>query len=225
MNAILPLSLASLLVLPLRAQESQKDPLPSDARQVVEIYDREVQSLRGKAINRLKSLQDAHTKSGDLEAATAVKNLTALYEAESKKSPGPNAEEATEPGANETKEERLVGLGKVVVNAKAAHRIGDLRKGERITIQYVEGKWAMSGADADPRNWTSPDDHQGGLGLGVYGTDGSGKVVHIVDVPAGTKKRAFKVSFQADYQDVVIRMNDTVLGDNAGFAIYNVEYK
>lgn len=87
--------------------------------------------------------------------------------------------------------------------------IGDVRKGTRISIQYLGGKWKDHGRIAQ---W-SPDSTDPKVGkslrLCVALPAGDGKAGDMLAlVPAGTSKRPFVYEADQDYPGLVLRIND-----------------
>ena len=125
----------------------------------------------------------------------------------------------------ETAEPPLVGVRNVRIKANApmGGRVGPVRAGQSIRVQYVEGRWAMSGGvESDPKGWVSPDDdgYPGNL-LGLYAVvDGEAK--RLAEVPTGTKRRPFRYRFDKDCVQVILRIRDDILEDNPGEVTYSV---
>ena len=125
----------------------------------------------------------------------------------------------------ETAEPPLVGVRNVQIKANApmGGRVGPVRAGQSIRVQYIGGRWAMSGGLAsDPKGWVSPDDdgYPGNL-LGLYAVvDGEAK--RLAEVPTGTKRRPFRYRFDKDCVQVILRIRDDILEDNPGEVTYSV---
>ena len=97
----------------------------------------------------------------------------------------------------------------IPANSPDAFPIGDVRKGTKISLQYVGGKWKSWGHISSG----NPDDEktEGGevcrVVISLPSKDGKGGDVLAI-VPADTKKRAFVFDAQADYAGLVLRIND-----------------
>ncbi len=88
--------------------------------------------------------------------------------------------------------------------------IGDVRKGTRISIQYVGGKWKHDGHIAQ---W-NPDSDEPKVGdanrlaVALPASGGTpGEVLAVV--PAGSSKRPFVYEADKDYSGLVLRINDS----------------
>lgn len=184
--------------------------LPPAAKSTLQSYEREVAAAKAKAVRQLQSVLETETKRGNLDNALAVKD--AIEEL------GGGADQ---PGSG-TK-----ASGKVVIKATAPEGlvIGSYQKGDRISLQYVEGRWAMSGDTAgDPLKWANPDQmKEGPLSLGIFAIDDGGKRTLLAAVPSGTAKKQFRYRFESDCPKVCLRMMDNQASDNAGHVVYEIK--
>lgn len=60
---------------------------------------------------------------------------------------------------------------KTEIIAKAKHGVllGPVHPGAHITLQYVDGRWAMSNHEPDPNKWVNPDESNfSGNSLGIF---------------------------------------------------------
>lgn len=97
----------------------------------------------------------------------------------------------------------------VPANSANGFPIGDVRKGTRISIQYLGGKWKHDGRIAQ---W-NPDSDEPKVGnsnrlcVSLPATDGkAGDMLAIV--PAGSSKRPFVYEADKDYPGLILRIND-----------------
>ena len=97
----------------------------------------------------------------------------------------------------------------VPANSANGFPVGDVRKGTRISIQYVGGKWKDHGRIAQ---W-NPDGEDQKIGnsnrlcIAMPAADGKpGETLAIV--PAGSSKRPFVFEADKDYPGLVLRIND-----------------
>jgi hypothetical protein len=207
-----------LLAPPLFAQE--KAPLPPAALEALKAYDRDAGAARERAARTLQAIIADQTARGKLDVALAVKELLAnLPTVSSAQSAVAGAAAATATGATPG-----AAGGRLIIqaNEKLGADLGSVVKGTRLTIQYIDGKWAFNGV-ADPAKWTSPDEAQAGTGasVGLFSVeDGEPKV--IASVPAGTKRRPFHFKAEKDYPKVVLRIMDSDVVDNHGSSTYSV---
>ncbi len=210
MNSFLALS-ASILVITsqLCAQEA---PLPPAADAVLKSYELEVAASREKALRQLEAILATETQRANHNTARAVRTAIASLSTSTKSAVAavvaPKTGNLSVKGAD-----------------KFGTEIGTFTAGMTLKLQYVEGRWEMSGgAGSDPTTWKSPDDPGifASVRLGVFAlVDGQAKL--LTEVPSGTKKKPFRYRFDKNYPMVILRILDTDAGDNPGFVIYNVE--
>jgi len=114
----------------------------------------------------------------------------------------------------------------VAANNPDGFPVGDARKGTKISIQYVSGKWKHDGHIAQ---W-NPDSDEPKVGdanrlcVSLPASDGkAGDVLAIV--PAGSSKRPFIYEADKDYPGLVLRINDDdgSFGGNPGNTEWNVK--
>ncbi|MEK7954328.1 hypothetical protein [Luteolibacter soli] len=183
--------------------------LPASAKAALEVYDREVAAAKVKAARQLQGVLEAETKKGDLDSALAVKAAIEELTGETQEAPAGKL------------------TGKQVIKSTAADGliIGSFKKGDKISLQYVEGRWAMSGdTSGDPLKWTNPDEmKEGPLSLGIYAIDEAGKRTLLTAVPASTAKKVFRYRFEKDCAKVSLRMMDSQASDNAGYVVYDLQ--
>jgi len=114
----------------------------------------------------------------------------------------------------------------IPANSPDAFPLGEVRKGTRISLQYVGGKWKSFGHVAS----SNPDDEktQGGdscrVAIALPSKAGKGGDVLAV-VPPDTKKRPFVFEAQSEYPGLVLRINgsDKSFPHNPGRVEYSVE--
>jgi hypothetical protein len=104
--------------------------------------------------------------------------------------------------------------------------IGNVKKGTKITLQYVSGQWKSWGHVASAR----PDDTniEGGdacrLVIALPGKEGKNGSL-LAMVPANTRSHPFVFEATADYPQVVLRINDRddSYADNPGSVDYAIK--
>ncbi len=114
----------------------------------------------------------------------------------------------------------------IPANSPDAFAIGDVRKGTKISLQYVNGKWKSWGRIAT----SSPDDEKSEgwelcrVAIALPSQDGKGGEV-VALVPADTKKRPFIFEAETDYPGLVLRINDkeNSFSGNPGSVEYSVK--
>lgn len=113
----------------------------------------------------------------------------------------------------------------IPANSPDAFPIGDVRKGTKLSLQYLSGKWKCEGRIAQ----YSPDDmdpkfsENNRLVISLPSADGKpGDILAIV--PGNTAKKPFVFEADKDYPGVVLRIHDyNGLGGNPGSAEYNLK--
>ncbi len=114
----------------------------------------------------------------------------------------------------------------VPANDPNGYKIGDVRKGTKISIQYISGKWKHDGHIAQ---W-NPDSDEPKVGDGnrlcvsLPGDEGkAGDVLAIV--PASSSKHPFVYEADKDYPALVLRINDPdgSFSRNPGETTWNVK--
>lgn len=211
-------------------------------------YEREVAAARDKAVRQLQSVLTDETKLGKLDSALAVRAAierlapgksapaalvapvapTAPAKTASLTPPAPTTPPAgaasvpfgsTDAKAKPTRTE-------IKANAKFGAELGSLSTGTRITLQYVEGKWYRQVQDPDhlanpdETKMSGPNDNYG-LSLGIFSVE-NGQATLLETVPPGTKKHPFHYRLKKDYPMVILRIRDSLPGDNPGAATYDV---
>lgn len=201
------------LILTAYAGAEDKPPLPPAAEIAMKNYEREVAAARDRAVLQLQTILTAETQRGKLESAIAVRNAIADLS-------GSNGSADTAPATP-------IKTGNIAIKAKEQNgaELGTVRAGTQIKLQYVEGRWAMSGGgEGDPSKYPSPDDAEiyPANRLGIYAlTDGEAKL--LATVPGGTKKKPFRYRFDKDYPVIILRIQDSDAVDNSGFVVYKVD--
>ncbi len=95
----------------------------------------------------------------------------------------------------------------IAANSPDGYPLGDIRKGTRISLQYVEGKWKAVAhiAQFNPDGNTDPEfTVESQLAIALPAKDGKGEILAIV--PTGTKKRPFVFQAEEDYPGLVLRI-------------------
>lgn len=186
--------------------------LPPAAVTIIKAYEREVAAAKDRAVKQLQLIQAAETQRAKLETALAVKNaIINLGSATTAEPAAPTAPLKT---------------GKIAIkaNAKFGTELGSVAAGTTLKLEYVEGKWAMSGGvNEDPTKLLSPDDPTvfASNHLGIFSVE-NGEAKKLADVPPETKKRTFRYRFDKPCAAVILRIIDSNHEDNPGYVIYDV---
>lgn len=114
----------------------------------------------------------------------------------------------------------------VPANSPDAFAIGDVRKGTKISLQYVSGKWKCEGRIAQHSPDETKDERvtdKDRLVISLPSTGGkAGDILAIV--PGGTAKKPFVFEADKDYPGLVLRIHDyNDFGSNPGSVEYNAK--
>jgi hypothetical protein len=110
----------------------------------------------------------------------------------------------------------------ILANSPDGYPLGDIRKGTKISLQYVEGKWKAEGriAQFSPDAETDPKlTDRDKLAIAVPSGTGKGQVLALVST--GTKKRPYVFEATEDYPGLVLRINGGP-SHNPGKVTYDV---
>ena len=207
------LIILAFVLLPLCAHAEDAAALPPAADLVIKNYEREVAAARDRAVKQLQSIMASETQRAKLDSAVAVKNAIASLS-------GGGAVDNATPGVPPK-----TGKISIKANARLGAELGSFTAGTTLKLEYVEGKWAMSGGmDLDPTKWVNPDDPAvyPANHIGVFAIE-NGEAKKLAEVPGGTKRKPFRYRFAKNYSTVILRILDSDPVDNPGFVIYNVE--
>ena len=200
------------LALPVWAQD--KPALPPAADLALKAYDRDVAAARERAIRALQAVMTDETRRGKLDSALAVKQALENLS-------GSLATASTNGAPSTTTQPPKIGKVVIQANTKLGAELGSFRTGQHLGLEYMEGKWAMSG-EKDPLKWVSPDEATYvANNLGIYAIE-NGEARLLAPVPTGTKRHTFHYRFEKDCPLVILRIQDAIPGDNPGYAVYNV---
>jgi hypothetical protein len=147
--------------------------------------------------------------------ALSAEEIQALYAAQNT---GPSVSQpASQPGS--------VMTAVIPANSPDGYSLGAVRKGTKITFQYVSGRWKSWGhiPTACPDDVKPPGGQNCRLAIALAGTDGTiGDV--IATIPAGTRDTPFVFEAQEDYPSLFLRINSPTF-DGPGKVVYalNVE--
>jgi hypothetical protein len=208
----------SLFAVALWAGEAELDRSPIDkvldsnlvsANKAFSAYQAEVAKAMDKTVKDLEKLKADAMKKGNLPLANAV-------DAEITKVKEGSLAERVEVKAKEKDDlmgDAPIGSRKVTIAASTDGQvIATLKKGQTVTLQYVEGVWGDGGNMKG-----SPDTEATGKTCRMQLVTTSG----IVDVPTNTIKSPFKYKATED-GEVSVRMVDSVRRDNTGSVVYMV---
>lgn len=227
---------------------ADEPPLPPAADYALRTYEREVAAARDKAVRQLQTVLTDETKLGKLDSALAVRAAieklapgksapaapvapaapttpakTASLTPPAPPTPPPTG--ATVPfGSTDAKAKPT--RTEIKANAKMGAELGPMTAGTRLTLQYVEGKWYRQ--VQNPDHLANPDEvkmsaltDNYGLSLAIFAVE-NGEATPLEIVPPGTKKKPFHYRFKKDYPMVILRIRDSLPGDNPGAATYDV---
>ena len=151
--------------------------LPDAAQRILQQYEADQAAVRKRTALQLETTKQFEMRRGNLEGATAIQNKITELTGGVPVAPLGTAMASAKPIVKQVQSR---------ANAKFGGEIGAVKAGQSIKIQYVEGRWAMSGGNADAKTWVSPDEHQyPGNQAGLYAVE-EGQAVHLADIPLGT---------------------------------------
>lgn len=170
-------------------------------------------------VSSLDKMMRQYTASGNLDAAMRVKEEKTKFDkiiaSTEEKIKGLTPVPVLEKKAVTISSDHNPGAGReITIDAKSEHGIdlGDVRKGQKVTLRYISGTWSYGG------DMGSPDENSCPIAISSFE---SGKEEIITTVPRGTAKNPFEYRFQKPYQKVVVKIADDNLHDNRG----KVEYR
>lgn len=190
--------------------------------------ERAVRPIDEKYLTELTKLQDTYTKAAKLEDAVLVANeIKRMKErlGEPVAPGGPALVAPTTPAA------ALGGSGQevtvnIVPNDPNGYRLGGVKRGDTITLQYVSGKWKGKGTIASE----NPDDPKASYGEddrlviaeAADANGNEGKVIKVV--PPETATTPFVYVMQTSRNDVVLRINvGSQRKQNPGYVSYKMK--
>ncbi|MCP5541223.1 MAG: hypothetical protein H7A53_12155 [Akkermansiaceae bacterium] len=226
-----------------------RDSLPVDAQRVRADYLAQRKNgltrLNQNYLDSLAALQTKYTEANDLDAALAIKKEMERVAAEIKAlqaSPvtaegpetmrpsgtlAPSTPSGT-PSVTATTGTLAGALKDTVIEPwkEDGVSLGKLKKGDKVILQYVSGKWKSHGelATEDPDAITIGHGDENRLGIFQKQREGSRPRLLIL-VPPGTKQKPFVYPIPDDYAEIVLRINEDPDGkweQNPGSVVYKV---
>ena len=172
------------------------------AEQIVKNCDEQIQKVKKAAVEKLKARQAALQKSGDENAAGEIQTMIDDLEVQ---------------GNAKTKE--------ITFSAKSGLRgtiIGNFKKGDKITLQYVKGVWSPSKKDLKPMNPDSNPSGTTGMALLFYKNTPNVPDEILSTIPTGTQTTPFTYTFDVNCKNVSLRCNASSWNDADGEVVYKV---
>lgn len=212
-----------------------RDTLPIDAQNARAEYlgQRKTGLLRLNQVylDKLKAIQEKYTKEGNLETALAIKAEIDRVTLESQEMLG----EAASLPQNTDKAPTLALVANVAteitIEAKNEDGVtlGNLKKGDTITLQYVSGKWKSHGSLASENPDAAVISHGDDNRIGLFSKKvASSRPRLLTLVPAGTITKPFTFVVPDDFAAIVLRINidpDNEWKSNPGSVVYRVQVK
>ncbi|WP_395741999.1 hypothetical protein [Prosthecobacter sp.] len=207
--------------------------VPPDMQRLQTAYEaareRATRPIDEKYLAELVKLQATYTKAAKLDEALAVANeIKGMKERMGLSEKSKGAASSTSGAAVSTKPAAAAGGQETVTiaaNTPNGYRIGAVKKGDVITLEYVSGKWKSKGGisseNPDDPNASYKDDDRVVIAEPA-GADGSpGKM--IVLVPPGTTLKPFTYLVQTSRPEVVLRINNNSdRKENPGSVVYKL---
>jgi len=190
--------------------------------------ERAVRPIDEKYLTELSKLQDSYTKAAKLEDAVLVANEIKRMKERLGTPAVPGAPVLVAPAAPAA---ALGGSGQevmvnIVSNDPNGYRLGGVKRGDTITLQYVSGKWKGKGVIASE----NPDDPKASYGeedrlVIAEAADANGKEGKVIKVvPPETATKAFVYVLQTSRNDVVLRINvGSERKENPGYVTYKMK--
>jgi hypothetical protein len=180
------------------------------------VYKSSVQRASQEYAAALKSALRQSLQEGQLEESNRISAEIKKLEGGAATKPAQGGE--IRPTSGDTGKEMAYSIE---ANNQDGVSVGTGKKGQRVKVQYVDGKWTGL-RTGDP---VSPDETKSTMHqLTIIGLIDK-KEELIVVVPGGTKQRAFSETLKKDYEDIRLRINDTPRGDNSGVVTYKASIK
>lgn len=187
--------------------------------------ERATRPIDEKYLSELSKLQDTYTREAKLEQAVAVANEIKRMK-ERLGMPAAPAAPALAPAAGIAATSGSETTVIVPANNPNGYRLGAVKRGDSITLQYVDGKWKSQGGIASE----SPDRLAATYGdndrlVIARAMDEKGKPGEVIKVvPAETATKPFTFVFPTSRDDVVLRINaNSDRKENPGTVTYKVK--
>jgi hypothetical protein len=221
---LLILALATGPFHPARAQNV----VPADMERLRTAYEaareRVTRPLDEKYLAELVKMQDTYTKAAKLEEALVIANeIKGMKERMGLSTKSKSSTSAVSTTASAGGKEVTV---TIPANSPNGYRIGAVKKGDTIILEYVGGQWKSKGGIAtenpdDPKA-TYKDDDRVVIAEAADASGAPGKVIAIVSPETALKP--FTHLVQTSRNDVVLRINtNSERKENPGSVIYKLK--
>jgi hypothetical protein len=189
--------------------------MPDGAQRILKEMDAAIDAAHKKAAQQLQGVQDFEARRGNVNGALAVQQKIA--ELTGVPAPAAVAPLVPPPGASATAP--VTGRGTFTIDSRsnAGAVIGPGKKGQKVSVQYVDGLWTTNGGEK-----VSPDKPPHAFAQVKLAGVADGQTEVIALIPGGTKTKAYVETLKKDYAEIRLEINDTVKEDNAGEATYKV---
>lgn len=186
---------------------------------------RTMRPLTETYISELTKVKDSYTKAGKLDEAVRVDTEIKVM----KERLGAYEPLRTSPGSSGSSPTTASKVARVTIpaNNPNGYRIGAVKRGDTITLQYVEGMWKDHGgiATANPDDPKVDGGEENRLVIAQAAVNGTpGDLIKVV--PGDTRKEAFVYVFQTSREEVVLRINaNSDRKQNPGSVVYSMTLK
>ncbi len=179
--------------------------------------------LNERYLAKLNELLVAHTRSGALNPALAIRAEIARIEEENtflkKEGPPPLGSRPEQTGPQPA-------LVAIEASAERGSPLADAATGDKVTLRYVSGKWKNHGVLAS-ENPDGPSIQRGNENrLAIFGRKiGATRPVHLAIVPPDTENTPFEFVVPPGYKEIFLRLNedpDDQWKENPGKVVYEV---
>lgn len=179
--------------------------------------------LNERYLAKLKELLVAHTRSGALNPALAIRAEIARIEEENtfleSEGPPPLGSRPAETGPQPA-------LVAIDASAERGSPLADAATGDTVTLRYVSGKWKNHGVLAsenpDGASVQRGDENR----LAIFGRKvGATRPAHLAIVPPDTENTPFEFVVPSGYKEIFLRLNEDPDGKwqaNPGKVVYEV---
>jgi len=187
--------------------------------------ERATRPIDEKYLGELTKLQDTYTREAKLEQAVAVANEIKRMK-ERLGMPTATAAPTLVPAAAGAATSGSETIVIVPANNPNGYRMGAVKRGDSITLQYVEGKWKSQGGIAsespDRLAATYGDNDRLVIARAMDDKGQPGDVIKVV--PAETATQPFTFVFPTSRDDVVLRINaNSSRKENPGTVTYKMK--
>lgn len=187
--------------------------------------ERATRPIDEKYLSELSKLQDTYTREAKLEPAVAVANEIKRMK-ERLGMPTAPVTPALAPAAGVAATSGPESTVIVPANTPNGYRLGAVKRGDSITLQYIDGKWKSQGGipseSPDRLAATYGDNDRLVIARAMDDKGKPGEVIKVV--PAETATQPFTFVFPTSRDDVVLRINaNSDRKENPGTVTYKVK--